>query len=328
MKIELNKDLTKLNTFNIPANCKKYIEIDNRNELAEINFNEDFFILGGGSNILITKELSQIIKITANNIDIIEKNNDFAVIRAEAGTIWDNFVEFCVKNKFYGAENLSLIPGTVGAAPVQNIGAYGVEAQDIISKVEYFDISTKKITEIPANHCKFAYRNSIFKNELKQKAIITAAYFKLSTKPVFKLNYGGLSKFLDNQEITLENVRNAVISIRKSKLPDISQYPNAGSFFKNAIINEQKLCELTAKYKNIPYFKAPGGFKIPTAWLIEKAGLKGYSNGKAAVSDKHALILINENNATAQDILNLAKFIEQKIFDTFGIKIFKEIVII
>jgi UDP-N-acetylmuramate dehydrogenase len=282
VKIEHNKNLKNFNTFQIAAFCKKYVEIQDTKELLEINYDDNFFVIGEGSNVLLNSQLDTVLHITASKITILEKKSDIVVIRAEAGVIWDNFVKFCVENKFYGAENLSFIPGTVGAAPVQNIGAYGVEVQDIIRDVEFFDIKEQKFRILSAKECKFNYRSSIFKNELKSNAIVTAVTFKLSLKPNFKLNYGGLSKFITEKklDIDIQNVRNSVIQIRKEKLPDVKKYPNAGSFFKNAIVNEQKICELSAKYNDLPYFKASYGFKIPTAWLIEKAGLKALRQEK------------------------------------------------
>jgi UDP-N-acetylmuramate dehydrogenase len=329
MKIEHNKNLKNYNTFHINQICDNFITIEDEKELKKLKLSNDFFILGGGSNILISRKLNQVIFFSTDRINIISQDENKALVSAEAGVKWDNFVKFCIEKNLSGAENLSLIPGTVGAAPIQNIGAYGVEVADIVYKVRFWNIEKNKFEEIDNKSCKFDYRNSIFKNELKGKIIITKVFFELSKKTKLKLNYGGLNKIVEQIENpTIADVREAVIKIRKSKLPDTEMLGNSGSFFKNAIVKETKLCELAAKYPDLKYFKASGGYKIPTAWLIEKAGLKGFKHNKCGVYEKHALILVNFGEASANDILNLANFIEKKIFDKFGIKIYKEVNIV
>jgi len=329
MQIIKNKDLTNLNTFRINQSCNQFYLIETKDEISMVDFSETTLILGGGSNILLSKKPDEVVHINTKGIDIISENEEEIILRAQAGENWDDFVKFCVDNEYYGAENLSFIPGTVGASPIQNIGAYGAEAKDIIEQVEYFDINKQQFEIIKNEKCNFDYRSSIFKEELKGNAVVMAVDFKLSKIKRLNLNYGGLkSYFSEEQETTINDVRTGVIEIRKAKLPDPFILGNSGSFFKNAIVEEQKLNELSAKYKDIPFYKVSDGYKIPTAWLIEKAGLKGYKMDKAAVYKGHSLILVNLGGATAQNILDLAAHIEEKIDRIFGIKISKEVNII
>ncbi len=329
MIIEKNKDLTKYNTFKIKEFCDEFIEIEQTEELENINFSDDFLILGEGSNVLLSRRIKQVIHLNTKGIKVISEDDEFVTLKVQAGENWEHLVNFSIEKNYCGAENLSLIPGDVGAAPVQNIGAYGVEAKDIITKVEFFNIETRKFSSLENKECYFEYRSSIFKHELKGKVIITAVYLKLSKKNNVQLNYGGLKKyFRGKSNVTASDVRDAVIAIRETKIPDPDIIGNAGSFFKNAIVKEQKICELSAKYNDLPFFRVSGGFKIPTAWLIEKAGFKGFRNSDAAVYDNHALILINLGSATAQEVLELAKKIEDKILKIFGIKIYKEVNVI
>lgn len=329
MKIENNKNLSNFNTFKINEYCNEFISIEEKNELKTVDFADDFLILGGGSNLLITKRLNQVITLVNKGFEKISETDNEMFITVQAGEEWDRFVKYTVDKNLYGAENLSFIPGTVGAAPIQNIGAYGVEVKDIIQNVEFFNIKTKKFEVFENKQCNFEYRSSIFKYELKNKIIITSVTFRLSKIKKLNLQYGGLNQYFDKKEnVTSSNVRDAVIAIREIKLPNPDIIGNSGSFFKNVIVNEQKLCELKAKDQNIPYFKAAGGFKIPTAWLIEKAGLKGFKHGNVGVYSKHALILINHGGATAQEILYLSDYVENKVFELFGVRINKEVNIV
>ncbi len=329
MKTEKNKSLLKYNTFGIEAYCDEFITIEDDKELKNINFKENRLILGGGSNILISSKIPQVIYLTTKGIEKTDEDSDYIYLKVKSGENWDNLVKYCVEKNYGGVENLSNIPGTVGAAPIQNIGAYGVEVADLIEKVTYFDIKTKEFKNLTKAQCKFGYRNSIFKQELKGKTVITEILLKLKKIPDLKINYGGLSSFFyEGEEIGIKNIREAVISIRENKLPNPQLLGNSGSFFKNAIVNESKLCELSAKYSDLKYFKAPGGFKIPTAWLIDKAGLKGYKKKNVGVYNNHALILVNYGGAKAQEILELSDYIENKIEKKFGIKIQKEVNVI
>lgn len=328
MQKENNKNLVNLNTFRIDAFCDEFYEITNSTQLQDIDIEENSLILGSGSNILITKRLSKAIHLKTKGILLLYEDDKSVKLKVQAGEIWDDFVEFCVKNNYYGAENLSLIPGTVGASPIQNIGAYGAEVKDIIESVEYFDIATKTFKTISKKECHFEYRSSIFKNALKGKAIVTAVNFVLQKNGKLNIKYGGLKKYFDGKTPTLLEVRNAVIKIRQSKLPDTKILGNSGSFFKNAIVKEQKICEIKAKYGNLPYFKVDGGFKIPTAWLIETANLKGFRHKNTGVYENHALILVNLGGATAQHILELSEIVKKTVFEKFGVVIEKEVNVI
>lgn len=329
MKIEKNKELTDYNTFKIKEYCNEFIFIENKEDLEQVNFSDDFLILGGGSNMLLTRKIDQVIFMANKGIEKLKETDDYILLKAEAGEEWDHFVKYTVDKNLYGAENLSAIPGTVGASPIQNIGAYGAEAEDIIESVEYFNIDTKKFETKTNKQCGFGYRSSAFKYELKGKVVITSVTFRLSKITKVNLKYGGLMEyFVGKNSVNSADVRNAVISIRDIKLPNPDVLGNSGSFFKNVVVGETKLCELKAKYSNIPYFKASGGFKIPTAWLIEKAGLKGYTKGNAGVYNNHALILINHGGATAKEILDVSAHVEVKIEELLGVKIFKEVNVI
>lgn len=329
MQKNQNKDLTELNSFGIKQYADLFFSIEDKSELHHIDFSRNPVILGGGSNVLITKRLPEVIHISNKGIEILSETRNDIILRVQAGEIWDTFVKFCVRNNYYGAENLSFIPGTVGAAPIQNIGAYGSEAKDIIHRVEFFDIENKEFKVLSNRECNFGYRASIFKNQLKGKVVITSVDFKLSKVRRLNLSYKGLdSYFSSHNEITLQKIRTGIIEIRKAKLPAPFILGNAGSFFKNAIVQQNKIDELSAKYDNLPYFYTAQGLKIPTAYLIEKAGLKGYKMNKAAIYYGHSLIIVNLGGASAEDIINLSDFIEEKINSQFGIKIEKEVNII
>ncbi len=328
MQKETNKNLVNYNTFGLNVFAKEFFSIENKDELCEIDFSEKFLILGGGSNMLIVSDLGRVIQLKTNDIKLTEETNEIVKLKVEAGVVWDEFVDFCVKNNYYGAENLSLIPGTVGAAPIQNIGAYGAEVKNIIESVEYFDIKTKEIKTINRTDCQFGYRSSIFKKNLKNKIVVTAVNFLLQKKSKLNISYGGLKKYFSDCEPTLSSVRQTVIKVRNEKLPMPEKLGNSGSFFKNAIVDATKLNELQQLYPDMLFFEVDNGYKIPTAWLIETAGLKGFRHRNAGVFENHALILVNLGGATAKDILELSEIIENRIFDKFGIKIYKEVNVI
>lgn len=322
---ETNKDLTSFNTFGIKAITEHFTVIQNKFDLYDAEIQPNSFILGGGSNVLITKPQYDVIYMKNRGIFIEKEKPKNVILRAEAGEIWDNFVKFCVEHDFYGAENLSLIPGTVGAAPIQNIGAYGAEVKDIIEAVEVFDIETKNYYIINNRKCDFGYRSSIFKTKLKSKVVVSCVFFNLSKVKKFNLQYGDLKNLHDKHDLTLEDVRNEVIRIRTTKLPDTKEYGNSGSFFKNAVVDKKKFNELLNKYPEMPHFNAEGGIKIPTAWLIDKSGMKGYREANVGVFPNQPLVIVNYGGATAEDILKLSDLVEQKVFENFGIRIEKEV---
>ncbi|RLD52893.1 MAG: hypothetical protein DRI94_01735, partial [Bacteroidetes bacterium] len=275
--------LKEYNTFNIDVNALYSFFCKSEKDLFEI-LKSDFvrekkiIILGGGSNLLFTGDVEDVLILMRNKgIEIVEKDKETVFVKASAGEIWDEFVDWCVNNSYGGIENLSLIPGTVGASPVQNIGAYGVEVKDVIEELEAVNIKTGEKKVFKNIECNFAYRNSIFKNELKGKVIITHVWFELLRKPKFVLDYGNLANEVEKYgEVNLSNIRKAIIDIRSSKLPDPNEMGNAGSFFKNPVINKDKYERLAKEYSDIKGFKLTDDeYKVPAGWLIEKAGWKG-----------------------------------------------------
>jgi UDP-N-acetylmuramate dehydrogenase len=321
------------NTFQVPAQARFFVEL---NDLASVqNFlatdlasRYRLLILGGGSNVLFTKDFDGVVAHPEiKGMEIIQEDSNAVIIRAGAGENWDSFVEFCVNNKLVGIENLSFIPGTVGACPVQNIGAYGVEVMDYIESVEGFLVKEGKPIRLKAKDCQFSYRNSIFKAELKDKVLITQVNFKLSKMPTFNTNYPDLQKELDNYtETTLMNIRRAIITIRTNKLPDPTITGNAGSFFKNPIIHKEQADSLRQFYPGMPvYDLKDGAVKLSAAWLIEKCGWKGRICGKVGTHKKQPLIIINRGGATGADILHCAQKIQKSVMNHFAIKLEMEV---
>lgn len=324
-----NANLLEYNTFRVNCNAKKIFTYTDTPELIEFikqNRSEKFLPIGDGSNILFANDYFDgiIVKSKATKIEIIDENEDFLTIRAEAGVNWDEFVKFAVENNWGGIENLSLIPGTIGAAPVQNIGAYGMEVAESIKEVEWINLENEQEQILDKENCKFAYRNSIFKNELKNKAIITAVKFILSKKPIFKINYSELKKELESYNLlNLQIIRNSIIKIRQNKLPDHNIIPNAGSFFKNPIISINKANELKHIYKDIAIYNLPDKekVKISAAYIIEKAGCKNIETNGVATYHKHSLIVINKSTQKGLDIINFANEIKEKVKEKFEIEL-------
>lgn len=329
MQKERNKELKKLNTFSISAKADLFIEFETAEDLRDI-FSESlgyWRVIGGGSNMLFTKDFNgTLLHPVSRNITIIDENNESAFVKADAGIDWDFFVEYAVSKSLYGIENLSLIPGTVGASPVQNIGAYGVEAKDTIFSVEYFDTEDMSVKTILNRDCRFGYRDSIFKQELSSRAIVLNVTFSLSKIFNPNLSYRGLKDSLQNcGELTAEKIRETVIKIRKSKLPDPKILGNGGSFFKNPVITATQFESLKSEYSNIPFYPAEGGVKIPAAWLIEQSGWKGKRIADAGVHTEQALVLVNHGEATGKEIVDLAEKIISDVNRKFNIKIHPEI---
>jgi UDP-N-acetylmuramate dehydrogenase len=331
-----NFSLRKYNTFQIDVNAAKFIEITKPEELQyfiihNLNNDSSALVLGGGSNILFTKDYDGlVIKPSIEFVDVLNGQDDEVLIEAGAGVVWDDFVEYCVEHEYYGLENLSLIPGTVGAAPVQNIGAYGAEAGDTIKSVKGFYLETGNEFELDHDECGFGYRKSIFKTKLKGKTVISSVVFRLSKKEKLNLDYGDIkNKLAEYGHTDIHSLRKAIVEIRKSKLPDPVETGNAGSFFKNPEIEESHFNTLKEQYPGIPGYKlASGLFKVPAGWLIDKAGWKGKSMGRAGVNPRQALVLVNLGGAKGTDILDLAAAIEQDINKKFGIRLEKEVNII
>ncbi len=332
-----NFSLKSNNTFGISANAKHYLTVDSPEDLIlffKENNPEKYekrLFLGAGSNLLFVNNFDGIvIRPEIDGIHLISENTDFAVIEAGAGVVWDHFVEWCVERGFGGVENLSLIPGNVGAVPVQNIGAYGTEVESVIAEVRGVDLDKLENKSFSHDECQFDYRTSLFKVELKERFMVTSVIFHLSKQPEFQLEYGALeTEVCKLGEKNLQNIRKAVISIRESKLPDPSKVGNAGSFFKNPIISEATGRTLKSSYPDIPIYPAESGLvKLAAGWLIEKAGWKGRSVGKSAVHDKQALVIINKGGAKGKEIFELSEMIVKDVLQKFNIELEREVLVI
>lgn len=334
IELQENVSLKNYNTFGFDVKTRWYYRYTEINELIELIKNEKnktvpLLVLGGGSNILLTSDFQGVVLHSAIlGIDIVDESGDDVIVAVGAGVEWDSLVSWSVENGLGGLENLSLIPGSVGASPVQNIGAYGVELKDVFFKAEGVYIESGELFNISAQGCEFGYRYSVFKGPLKNKAIITRVLFKLSRKPVFKLDYGTVRDEVNRMGgASLKNIRNAIVKIRNSKLPDITIFGNAGSFFKNPLIPGSQLNLLKIKFPDIPFYEAEPAemVKVPAGWLIEKAGWKGKSIGKAGVHHQQALVLVNLGGANGRDILNLAQKIESDVKQLFNIDLEREV---
>lgn len=334
MQILENYDLTKLNSFGVKIHSRYFVEINTQQDFMDLLDTEIFkkaerLFLGGGSNILFTKDFDGL--VIANNlkgIEILSEDETSISLRSMGGELWHDLVTYTVDRNLWGIENLALIPGTVGASPVQNIGAYGVELKDVIKNIEAIDIGSgiKRIFE--KEECQFGYRDSIFKNELKDKYFIISITLVLSKKEKKNIEYRVLKDYINtnNLEInTAKDVSDAVTNIRRSKLPDPKVLGNAGSFFKNVYVDQKKLDSLLQDYPEIPYFTEVDKIKIPTAWLVESCGFKGAKFGNVGVHDKQALILVNYGGGEGLEIKNLAEKIINQVFSKFGIKISPEV---
>lgn len=338
MKIQSRSSLKLYNTFGIKALAKYFVEIKNDYQLITLHSDKLFqsenkLILGGGSNILFTKDFDGIVvKIRTEGIEKIFEDDSVVQIKAKAGVDWDYLVEYCVKREYYGIENLSNIPGTVGAAPIQNIGAYGTELKDVIKQIDYFDLDLGDFKSIGAADCKFGYRDSIFKNELKNKTIITSIIIELSKKKVFNLSYRALKEKISKkreERLTIAELRDIIIQIRSSKLPDTKRFGSAGSFFKNPEVPLSKINQLQKEFSDLVFFKVEEDlFKIPAAYLIEKSGYRGKNVGNVGTYNKQALVIINLGKATGTEIQKFAENIQKSVFDKFGIQLNSEVNII
>lgn len=337
MKLFENYSLKDFNTFHIDVKAEKFIEIESSAELLEFvkNFetnSKKILVLGGGSNILFTKDFDGIIlHPTFRNLQKISEDDKSVIIEVDAGMNWDDLVKYAVENNFGGIENLALIPGTVGAAPIQNIGAYGQELKDTLVQVEYFDLSEKKLKILNDAQCKFGYRDSIFKNELKNKFIITNVTLRLKKNPEPNVNYGNVKNELIKSGITnptIADVSNIIRKIRTEKLPDPAKIGNAGSFFKNPFVDEVTFEKIKNEFPDVPSFKQEGKIKIPAAWLIEKSGLKGFRKENVGTYPYQPLVIVNYGAATGKEILDFAMLISQTVKNKFNIELEPEVNII
>ena len=333
MRIEENYSLEKHNTFHLPVKTRWFMEYATEEELERIlrdeYFQECFSLhIGGGSNLLFINDFNGIILHSQiKGIQVIEDTDDTVLLRVGAAELWDDVVAYAVSKGWGGIENLSLIPGEAGAAAIQNIGAYGVEVKDVIEKVETYNQLSFEKRIFTNEECLYGYRDSYFKNEHNDPHIVTYIQIRLKKKPEFSINYGNLkSELAKYPEVTLQAVREAVISIRRQKLPDPEELGNAGSFFMNPVIPIAQFDELKKKYPEIPSYPAGEEFiKVPAGWLIEQCGFKGKSHGQVGVYEKQALVLVNLGDAKGHEIALVAESIRTAVKDQFGIEIVPEV---
>ena len=328
-----NFSLLQYNTFGIDERAKFFFSFSDKQELAEFLKNEfrkdlPYFVLGGGSNVLLTKPFEgTVIHPENKGIRITEERGNDVFVSVAAGEVWDDFVQWAVSKNLHGVENLSYIPGCVGASPVQNIGAYGSEAKDAIYRVVCMAVEDQKERVFSNEECRFGYRDSIFKHEEAGKYIVTEVVFKLLKNAPFNLGYGSLRNSIDESTATLQIVRDTLIAIRKEKLPDPKEIGSAGSFFKNPVVPTEQAEQLKQSFPDMVTYPAPDGkTKIAAGWLIDSLGLKGFRIGGAQVHPKQALVLTNTGGATATDVTNLASHVRTKVNDTYGLTIEPEVI--
>ncbi|WP_394993491.1 UDP-N-acetylmuramate dehydrogenase [Emticicia sp.] len=335
MTVQTNVQLKPFNTFGIEAKAKYFVEISTIVELQNILQNPDYqgierLILGGGSNLLLTKDFDGlVIKINIKGFEVVKENDENIWIKSGAGVAWHDLVIHCVNQNYAGIENLSLIPGTVGAAPMQNIGAYGIEIKDVFEDLEAIEIATGKTKIFDQQICNFGYRESIFKHEAKGKYIILNVTFKLNKKPTFYVEYGAIKDTLAEMgitELSIKAISDAVIHIRQSKLPNPAEIGNAGSFFKNPEIQKTQFEILKAQFPTIPsYPVSETTTKVPAGWLIEQAGWKGQRFGNVGVHAKQALVLVNYGGGKGEEIKILSQKIQVSVKEKFGIQLSAEV---
>lgn len=337
MKDFYDFNLKEHNTFGIDVKCRRFIEFESVDELLQIvnsltDADKPLLVLGGGSNMLFTADYEGTVLHSAIKGHVAVQTDEGIMLRCGSGEVWDDIVSLCVSNRMYGAENLSLIPGDVGASAVQNIGAYGAEAKDIILKVEAVDLQTGKMCEFTNEECEYAYRKSKFKGEWRNRFVITYVTYKLSEVFCPCLDYGNIRAELEKRNIkvpTAEQLRNVIIDIRNEKLPDPKVEGNAGSFFMNPVVPKAKYEELVARFGNVPHYSVDdNNEKIPAGWMIDQCGWKGKSLGKAGVHSRQALVLVNRGGAEGKNIVALCDAIKRDVKDKFGIDIVPEVNII
>lgn len=331
--IEENKPLLGLNSFRIAATARRFVGFCGGDDLkaffADLPAGEPWYVLGGGNNVLPTGDYDgTILHPLCRDIAVERREGDTVSVRVGAGVEWDDFVAWAVQRGLGGVENLSAIPGYAGAAPVQNIGAYGAEAKDTVECVECYLPDERRIVSLSAEACRFGYRDSVFKRELRGRAVILSVVFRLSSRPRFALRYGDVaSRVRELGGESLENIRRAVTDIRQEKLPDPAVLGNAGSFFKNPVVSRAEAERLAARYEGMPVYPVPDPErrKLAAGWLIDRAGMKGYRKGRAGVHDRQALVLVNFGGATGEEIMELAREVQLRVRDAFGVAIEPEV---
>ncbi len=334
MQILQDVSLQPHNTFGLEALARQWITITSTKQLQELLRDPNYqsvpkMVLGGGSNVLFTQDFEGLlIKIAIPGISVVDESDDEVYVRSGAGVGWHDLVMQCIDQGYGGIENLSLIPGTVGAAPMQNIGAYGVEIKDVFSSLEAVEVATGDLRTFSAADCQFGYRSSIFKHELKGRYIITSVTLHLSKQPSLNTSYGAITETLTRKGIqspSIRDVSEAVVEIRRSKLPDPQQIGNAGSFFKNPIIPHAQYEALLTEYSTMPGYPADQVVKVPAGWLIEQCGWKGTRLGNIGVHDKQALVLVHFGGGRGDALMALAQDIKASVLQKFGITIEPEV---
>lgn len=328
-----NISLRDRNSFHVEQQAERLVEFTSEADLRAIfssGIPEKWMVLSGGNNILFTQDYPGLLLTpVADRIEILCEEGDRVVVRAEAGLEWDDLVAWAVEHELWGLENLSLIPGKVGAAPVQNIGAYGSEAKDSLVEVECYLPEEGRVRRFSREECRFGYRESIFKQELKGRAIILAVTFALSRTPQPNIGYGDVTREVEARGgATLKNIREAICAIRRSKLPDTAVLGNAGSFFKNPVVDQAKAEALKKEYPEMPTYPSTEGaerVKLAAGWLIDRAGLKGFRKGAVGVHERQALVLVNHGGATGREVIALARKVQQAVREKFGVEIDTEV---
>ncbi len=335
MKVIENYSLKHLNTFGIEAKARYFASFTDNDELRELveqSRNHKKLILGGGSNILFTNNVDgYVLRNEISGIDIIKEDTEHVYVKAGAGENWHRFVLYCLDHNLAGVENLSLIPGSVGASPMQNIGAYGVEIKDVFEQLEAFHIEDNRIVTFSATDCEFGYRESVFKNKFKDQFVITHVTYRLNKHPKYHTSYGAVEDELNrmNDGVSIHTIARAVMNIRMSKLPDPAKIGNAGSFFKNPTVDAEAFEKLRTDYPSLPgYLQPDGRVKLAAGWLIEQAGWKGYRKGDAGCHEKQALVLVNHGNASGAEIYQLSGQIQKSIKVKFGVHLEREVNIV
>lgn len=334
MQIQENISLKPYNTFGIDVNAEKVLVLENKDQLPDISSNSSLpaekHVIGGGSNILLTKDVQGLTILNQlKGIDMPKKDREYIWLRVASGEVWHDLVEYAIDADLAGIENLALIPGTVGAAPMQNIGAYGVEVKEVIEEVTAWHWQDKKYVTYTNEECRFGYRDSIFKHELKGKVFITDVLFRLNKKPVYRTDYGAIGKQLEKSgvlDLSIRAIADAVIAIRSSKLPNPEETGNAGSFFKNPTVGTDTFLKLQDEYPDIPsYTVDQSHVKIPAGWMIEQCGYKGYDAGNTGVHANQALVLINKGGANGKEVWALSEKILRAVKGKFGIELEREV---
>lgn len=338
MTISSNISLKPYNTFGIEAIAKYFTSVESVIQLQELISSNSYksnsrLILGGGSNLLLTKDVDAlVIKNDLKGIEILKETAEHVFVKCAAGEVWHEFVMWCIANNFAGLENLSLIPGCTGASPMQNIGAYGVEIKDTFYDLEAIHVITGEKRTFTKNECEFGYRESVFKRKLKDQFIITSVTYQLNKKPTFHVEYGAIKQELDNMkvsELSIKAISQAVINIRSSKLPNPKDIGNAGSFFKNPEVSGITYKRLKREFPTIvAYPLENNNYKLAAGWLIEQSGLKGYRSGDAGVHKLQALVLVNYGNATGKEIFDLSSLVLETVKSKFGVELEREVNII